>query len=353
MQRRHPWITLAAASCVCSAAVAGPDDADPVQAPTRLDDNAPAVSEWQRLQDIERSLRDRRARIEEELAHPVWASRLPADHWAHEWAGTYYVGDGLGMNVSLNLSPSEGIVYTWYGCLGLYDGNEGEVTGTFDTDADGEPEGLTVRWEHRRASYRPGRGYDSRRLFFVRWGPEDAEITRRYLVPEAQMDDFVNDFNVGSHARDAQRSAPRLRDPGQPVRRWGEPSPAGAPELPSPWREKLILRTVEASITDVGPEEANAARESMQTISYPVLLDKGSADGLFEGMNLILHGDRSQFEVVTLTAVFEHTSEATIECYVSDGEAVERPQVGDAIRLAEGIPFPEDAEPAADATIAP
>src|ERR1051325_7519917 len=39
----------------------------------------------------------------------------------HEWAGEYYWGDGLGANVSLVVSPKSGFVFTWNGCMGLYD----------------------------------------------------------------------------------------------------------------------------------------------------------------------------------------------------------------------------------------
>jgi hypothetical protein len=48
----------------------------------------------------------------------------------HVWAGEYYFGDGLGVNVSLILAPKFGYVFEWRGCLGLYDRNYGAVTST-------------------------------------------------------------------------------------------------------------------------------------------------------------------------------------------------------------------------------
>ncbi|OGV42527.1 MAG: hypothetical protein A2X46_04470 [Lentisphaerae bacterium GWF2_57_35] len=48
----------------------------------------------------------------------------------HPWAGEYYCGDGLGVNVSLLLAPGAGYVFEWHGCLGLYDRNYGHVTET-------------------------------------------------------------------------------------------------------------------------------------------------------------------------------------------------------------------------------
>ena len=46
----------------------------------------------------------------------------------HEWAGEYYEGDGLGVNVSLILAPKSGFLFEWHGCMGLYDRNYGAVT---------------------------------------------------------------------------------------------------------------------------------------------------------------------------------------------------------------------------------
>ncbi len=45
----------------------------------------------------------------------------------HPWAGEYYEGDGLGVNVSLSITPKAGYLYEWHGCMGLYDRNYGAV----------------------------------------------------------------------------------------------------------------------------------------------------------------------------------------------------------------------------------
>src|SRR5262245_42900344 len=62
-------------------------------------------------------LKARRARIVKELE----SLGTP------DWAGTYYQGDGLGTNVTLVLAPEGGATYTWTGCLGLYDCNQGNI----------------------------------------------------------------------------------------------------------------------------------------------------------------------------------------------------------------------------------
>jgi hypothetical protein len=47
---------------------------------------------------------------------------------SHPWAGEYYYGDGLGVNVVLTLAPQGGCVATWRGCLGMYGKNYGPVS---------------------------------------------------------------------------------------------------------------------------------------------------------------------------------------------------------------------------------
>src|ERR1043165_9014837 len=73
--------------------------------------------------EAELAEKDRRSRIEAELR------TLPA----HPWGGSYYQGDGLGVNQHIVLSPKAGFVFTWHGCLGLYDRNYGEVREDKDT----------------------------------------------------------------------------------------------------------------------------------------------------------------------------------------------------------------------------
>ena len=94
-----------------------------------------------------------RKKIHEEL------SNLEADHWA----GRYYFGDGLGVNVSLDIAPKTGFVFEWHGCLGLYDRNygkvqekDGEIHLAFELENKQEgfqgisPAFLPIRWGNRR-----------------------------------------------------------------------------------------------------------------------------------------------------------------------------------------------------------
>jgi hypothetical protein len=42
-----------------------------------------------------------------------------------ELPGQYYLGDGLGVNCSLELHPDHRFRFVWRGCLGMYDRNQG------------------------------------------------------------------------------------------------------------------------------------------------------------------------------------------------------------------------------------
>lgn len=64
------------------------------------------------------ALKKQVARIKQEVR------QLPS---GNEWAGSYYKGDGLGMNVTLSPAPKSGFVYQNYGCMGLSDQNSGAV----------------------------------------------------------------------------------------------------------------------------------------------------------------------------------------------------------------------------------
>jgi len=156
------------------------------------------------LQKARPEIEAREIRITEEIKK-LPKSELPENHWAKEWAGDYYVGDILGMNVSIMLAPKAGITYTWHGSVGLYDGNYGDIKEVIDFNNDGHPDGLKINW-----ALHPTTGYDfdSENYYFIKWVEPNRPRIRRYLVPEEQMMEMVNDYNKGGFARDAMYSAP-------------------------------------------------------------------------------------------------------------------------------------------------
>jgi hypothetical protein len=66
---------------------------------------------------VKRRVQDIRNKIETETH----------DRGLEHWAGTYYYGDGLGLNMRLDIAPDAGFVFEWSGCLGIYDINYGKV----------------------------------------------------------------------------------------------------------------------------------------------------------------------------------------------------------------------------------
>jgi hypothetical protein len=106
---------------------------------------------------------------------------------AHAWAGKYHYGDGLGVNVDLSLAPKSGFVFTWHGCLGLYDLNYGGVE-----EADG-------RIRHKAVHGQPNipSAYSS----YLLKQPIKAEITS---VKERRIEDSARITTVVLNAGSAQ-----------------------------------------------------------------------------------------------------------------------------------------------------
>jgi hypothetical protein len=119
--------------------------------------------------------------IENELA------RLGANH---AWAGKYYSGDGLGVNVTLLIAPETGFVFQWEGCLGLYDRNYGTATMHDDHLH------LTCH-----LSNDTNKGFEGTPTDFtpVHWGE------RRYLIANDKLVNFCNAINSKEEPRKKAR----------------------------------------------------------------------------------------------------------------------------------------------------
>lgn len=284
------------------------------------------------LRAAQPEIQARATRIAAELA-TLPDAELAADHWAQEWAGEYYVGDGLGMNVRILVAPDAGISYTWHGCMGLYDGNHGDIASTFDLNEDGRPDGLKINWVlHPKTGY----DFDSENYYFVRWAGPDGDKGRRYLVPEAKMLDMVNHFNQGGYARDRMRTAPLRHEQGDKIRRARHPDYKpfeGVPQLPDRWAKLLLLEAVDAKVTHVTPITTRNVTDGVDVTLARVTLDKGSADGLYLGMEVRVSRGRG---TLTVDKLQEHTAEAEFRAFTSAGETEDPPSVDDVIRVIEG-----------------
>src|SRR5437867_3612562 len=104
--------------------------------------------------------------------HP--AAQPPLRFDPGELPGRYYFGDGLGVNCTLELDPGGRFSFSWHGCEGEYDRNEG----TWSRDGD-----LLELHPERPYRQQGFRGMDVR-FVPVKWGP------RILLVDEHCMPGF-------------------------------------------------------------------------------------------------------------------------------------------------------------------
>jgi hypothetical protein len=207
----------------------------------------------------------------------------------HDWAGEYYYGDGLGVNVSLALAPESGFVFRWDGCLGMYDLNYGAVAFTNGT----------VRLLFRYPNVRKGFQGIAPELLPVRWGE------RHYLIPMDGIVDFTNEINAGTEPSSLFGG----RSGRFPLRRGDDKKKvSGQPNLPNEYLSYLLAKPIKAKITSIGETHVD---ECCRFTS--VTLDVGSADGLKKGMELHVHSPSSVFESAVVTVVSEHSAQAVIE----------------------------------------
>jgi hypothetical protein len=214
-------------------------------------------------------------------------SKLKDEDWAKEWAGKYYCGDGLGMKVTIGIAPKSGLVYTWYGCLGLYDANHGKIVETF-------PGGIKVKLaiDPEKTHYK----FISSKLYFVRWGDQ------RYLVPESQMRGVIIDYNRGGSMREQLWGTPMLfrgnveHDLGRP-----DPGPPGQPELPPEYARLIFQKPIQLSVANIKILDREDS-ETYSTVNGELELNGGADVGIFAGTEIDCDG-QDRYGSITITKV--------------------------------------------------
>jgi len=221
----------------------------------------------------------------------------------HPWAGEYYAGDGLGVNMALCVAPRSGFVFEWHGCLGLYDRNYGAATWTNDRVH------LSFTFENKQQGFQ-GIAPD---LIPVPWGK------RRYLVPAGDMVGFCNRVNDGSEPRDGMHGSELLR-------RGDEKNPiSGLPKVPKEFQHYLISKPIVAEIISVGAYKTRPSVADWKFKDTAVVLNAGSSQGLSTGMELLVTEPVTMVEAVRITKVEENQSEGII---TQVGEDEPGPKVG-------------------------
>lgn len=272
----------------------------------------------ERIEQETPELEARRERIESELK-ALDRKKLPKDDWARDWAGTYYTGDGLGMNVIISIAPKSGLTYTWYGCMGLYDANHGDIVEVF---LDGLRVSLAI--DPKLSTYK----YMSERLYFVRWGK------RRYLVPEAQMLNLVNNYNQGGFARNGMYDIP-LWFKGQAARTPPGGSPRGRPELPEKWARLLLDKQLTLEITKVTPLPTRVVAQTVTMLTFDLEFKGGSDDGVYEGLEFHIQAG-TESGSVAIDGVTESTCTGRVR-FFTGGEDLPPPAVGDVVTVTEPV----------------
>ncbi len=223
----------------------------------------------------------REKRIKSELA------QLPG----HEWAGDYFYGDGKGTNVSLLFAPRSGFVFSWHGCLGLYDLNYGDVTAYGGR--------LKLLFEH--PNRREGFEGIAPELTPVLWGD------RHYLIPSDEMVEFTNRINAGFEPREGMFGSFLLRRGDEKKEAHGDPS------MPAEYRSYLLAAPITARISSIGKSHIeNCTGCDWKRRVTPVTLDAGSLRGVKVGMEFYVRNPPNHFQSVRVTKIEESASESEL-----------------------------------------
>ena len=242
---------------------------------------AARTAEGKFSQEAEAAADARKAQIEQEIRALK----------AHPWAGSYYFGDGLGVNVYLALAPKSGFVFTWYGCLGLYDRNYGDLV-----EENGHIR-LVLTFPNKREGFEG----IAPELIPVLWGE------RHYLIPSDGVVEFANAINAGFEPRNRGSSSFLLKDGDEerPVR--------GQPSIPAQYSAYLLRKPIAAHIVSV--KESRKEGSCRITI---VLLDVGADQGVLQDMEFYVRKPSSVFDCFEITSVEASRSEAKIVQYLQD-----------------------------------
>jgi hypothetical protein len=183
------------------------------------------------------------------------AAPLPVPSFP-DFTGTYYRGDGLGVNHTLQIDARGAFLFRWDGCLGNYAQSAGSATPV------GSELVLITHWRGRQKAWEVTEG----RYRPIRWG------SRRYLVPDEGMMSFLNEVNLGSEPRRGAHGLHYLRQDD-----WDVPV-SGLPDLPASYRRYLFDEPIEGTILQALAEPGTFE----VTVSRP---------GLVPGMALVSEGD--------------------------------------------------------------
>lgn len=214
----------------------------------------------------------------------------------HPWAGQYFYGDGLGVNVTLLLAPSAGYVFEWHGCLGLYDRNYGSVAA-----ADGK-----IRLAFTYKNKREGFEGIAEEFFPVAWGE------RRYLIPTDDVIGFCNNVNDGTEPRNYLYGSYLLRDGDE------KKAVSGSPALPEKYRSYLLAKPITVEIISVNSVATRPGASEWKMKETIVTLDAGKDKGLWKGMKMMVVKPANVFQLAVITEIKDSTSQAVVTQFIEE-----------------------------------
>lgn len=196
-------------------------------------------------------------------------------------AGKYYFGDGLGVNCSLELKGDGKFSFTWRGCLGVYDQNNGPWV----------LEKGIILLKPTRPNSRDGFRGTATQFFPVRWGEQ------LYLVADDEIIDFCgalnenwvfnSDRNAFFYLREGDEKKPRT----------------GMPDVPAVYRQYLH-EPFKAKVASVLKNKVTVADQgrSASTVQEVIVINQGSKAGVIRGMKFMIEGgDSFGYEVTRVT----------------------------------------------------
>lgn len=175
----------------------------------------------------------------------------------HEWAGEYSFGDGLGVNINLYIAPNSGFLFTWYGCMGKYDQNFGDVKALDDKLV------LNYKLPGSFASY-------SNELLTIKWG----ELL--FLLPSNKIIDFCNIVNNDLDPR--RFFLLKKTDKNKSL--------VGKPNLPSEFNKYLLEKPIKGEISEILENYVETSKKySDTTFNITIIkINKGKKDNVLKGM---------------------------------------------------------------------
>ncbi|TWU51424.1 hypothetical protein [Rubripirellula reticaptiva] len=215
----------------------------------------------------------------------------------HAWAGSYYMGDGLGENVSLVISPTNGYVFEWHGCMGLYDRNFGKIKRQNDRLQ------LSFTFPNNQQGFQGIAG----EFTPVSWA------NRTYLIPSNDLVGFCNDINSGAEPRKQVHGNYLLRD--------GDESSlvTGHPEIPVKFKPYLLDQPIEAAIIEIGDVTTRPSVCDWNFKDTEVIIDSGTNAGVLQGMELYVVAPNDVVESVIIRSV-ENNKSIGVMTQIDDDE---------------------------------